>query len=87
MATTEHIYPDPLGWLWEGMNDLVQHPATILVSLKDGNALGPPIFDQTTIHSCVGTHGALLTSRSYGFLMTDFMPVDDANRPADVASL
>jgi hypothetical protein len=87
MATKDHIYPDPLRRLWEGMNDLVQHPATMLVSLKDGYAFGPPIFDQPIIHSRAGTHGALLASHSYGFLMTDFMPVDNASRPADVASL
>jgi hypothetical protein len=65
----------------------VQHPGTILVSLKDGYAFGPPIFNHLVINQRVGTHGALLASHSYGFLMTDFMPVKDASRPADVASL
>ncbi len=87
MATKEHIYPDPLRRLWEGMNDLVQHPATVLVSLKDGYAFGPPIFDQPIIGSRAGTHGSLLASHSYGFLMTDFMRVNDASRPEEVAGL
>ena len=87
MATREHIYPDPLRRLWEGMHDLVQHPGTLLVSLKDGYAFGPPIFDQPIIDSRAGTHGALLASHSYGFLMTDFMQVNVASRPAEVARL
>jgi hypothetical protein len=87
IATKNHTYPDPLRRIWEGINDLVQHPGTILVSLKDGYAFGPPIFNQLVINHRVGTHGALLASHSYGFLMTDFMPVKDASRPADVDSL
>ncbi len=87
MATKEHLYPDPLRRLWEGMHDLVQHPGTVLVSLKDGYAFGPPIFDQPIINSRAGTHGALLASHSYGFLMTDFMQVNVASRPAEVARL
>lgn len=87
IATKNHTYPDPLQRIWEGFNDLVQHPGTILVSLKDGYAFGPPIFNHLVINQRVGTHGALLASHSYGFLMTDFMPVKDASRPADVASL
>ncbi len=87
MATKGHLYPDPLKRIWEGMNDLVQHPATVLVSLRDGYAFGPPIFDQPIIDSRAGTHGALLASHSYGFLMTDFMHVKDASRPAEVAGL
>ncbi len=86
-ATKDHRYPDPLRRLWEGTHDLVQHPGTLLISLKDGYAFGPPIFDQPIINSRAGTHGALLASHSDGFLMTDFMPVNEANRPADVAGL
>ena len=87
IATKDHVYPDPLRRIWEGMHDLVQHPGTILISLKDGYAFGPRIFNQSIINPRAGTHGALLASHSYGFLMTDFMQVNDANRPADVAGL
>ena len=87
VATRNHSYPDPLRRIWDGMNNLVQHPGTLLVSLKDGYAFGPPIFNQPVIKQRAGTHGALLASHSYGFLMTDFMPVKDANRPGDVAIL
>ena len=69
------------------MHDLVKHPGTLLVSLKDGYAFDPPIFDQPIINSRAGTHGALLASHSYGFLMTDFMQVNVASRPAEVARL
>jgi hypothetical protein len=86
-ATTKHAYPDPLRRIWEGLHDLVQHSGTLLVSLKDGYAFGPRIFSQSIIHPRAGTHGALLANHSYGFLMTDFMPVKPASRPADVAGL
>lgn len=86
-ATQDHLYPDPLRRLWEGIHDLVQHPATVLISMRDGYAFGPAIFDQPILNSRVGTHGALLASHSYGFLMTDFMPVDGVSRPDDVAKL
>lgn len=55
--------------------------------LKNGYAFGPPIFDQPVINLRAGTHGALLGSHSYGFRMTDFMPMKDASRPEDVANL
>ena len=87
MVTKNHNYPDPLRRIWEGIHDLVQHPGTLLISLKDGFAFGPPMFEQPMISQRAGTHGALLASHSYGFLMTDFRPVNDVNRPADVASL
>lgn len=32
-------------------------------------------------------HGAFIASHSIGFLMTDFRPVKDANRPVEVAIL
>lgn len=86
-ATQDHPYPDPLRRVWEGLHDLVQHPGTLLVSLKDGFAFGPTIFNQPILGPRAGTHGALLASHSYGFLMTDFMPVKDASRPSDVADL
>lgn len=87
VATRNHPYPDPLRRIWEGLHDLVQHPGTLLVSFKDGYAFGPPIFDQPLINQRAGTHGALLASHSYGFLMTDFMPAEEASRPVDVAVL
>ena len=86
-ATTAHVYPDPLRRIWEGLHDLVQHSGSLLVSLKNGYAFGPRIFSQSIIHPRAGTHGALLANHSYGFLMTDFMPVKPANRPTDVAGL
>ena len=86
-ATKDHLYPDPLRRIWEGVHDLVQHPGTILISLKDGYAFGPRIFNQSINNPRAGTHGALLASHSYGFLMTDFMRVNEANRPDDVAGL
>jgi len=86
-ATKHHAYPDPLRRIWEGLHDLVQHPATLLVSFKDGYAFGPAIFDQPLVSGREGTHGALLDSHSNGFLMSDFMPINPYNRPAAVASL
>ncbi len=86
-ATRGHIYPDPLHRIWEGLDDLVQHPATMLISLKDGYAFGPAIFDQAIVSQRAGTHGALLASHSNGFLMSDFMPVKAYNRPQTVANL
>ena len=86
-ATQKHIYPDPLRRIWEGLHDLVQHPATLLISFKDEYAFGPRIFAQPIVAGRVGTHGALLNMHSYGFLMTDFMPVKPYSQPAAVAGL
>ena len=86
-ATQKHIYPDPLHRIWEGLHDLVQHPATLLISFKDEYAFGPRIFAQPIVAGRVGTHGALLDRHSYGFLMTDFMPVKPYSQPAAVAGL
>ena len=86
-TTQKHIYPDPLRRIWEGLHDLVQHPATLLISFKDEFAFGPVIFNQPIFTGRVGTHGALLDMHSYGFLMTDFMPVKSYSQPDAVASL
>ncbi len=51
MATKNHLYPDPLRRIWEAIHDLVQHPGTLLVSLKNGYAFGPPNFDFNEIKS------------------------------------
>jgi len=86
-ATKHHEYPDPLRRIWKGLHDLVQHPATILVSFKDGYAFGPAIFDQKIMNGREGTHGALLSDHSNGFLMTDFTEVNSYNPPEAIASL
>ena len=86
-ATRNHTYPDPLRRIWEGLHDLIQHPATLLISFKDGYAFGPAIFDQKIISGREGTHGALLGTHSNGFLMTDFRSVNRYNQPETVASL
>jgi len=85
--TKHHTYPDPLRRIWEGLHDLVQHPATLLISFKDGYAFGPAIFDQPIVSGRAGTHGALLDTHSNGFLMTDFMPVNRYNPPEAVVRL
>lgn len=86
-VTKNHIYPNPLERIWQGHFDLVQFPSTIIVSFKDGYAFGPAIFNQQIIAGRKSTHGALLASHSYGFLMTDFKTVNTYNRPQDVAKL
>lgn len=86
-ATKDHVYPDPLHRIWQGLHDLVEHPATLLVSFKDGYAFGPAIFQQQIVSGREGTHGALLANHSNGFFMTDFMQVKPHNRPNVVAGL
>ena len=86
-ATRDHIYPDPLRRIWDGLHNLVQYPSTILVSFKDGYAFGPDIFNRQLIAGRESTHGALLASHSNGFFMTDFKPVKPYNRPKTVADL
>ena len=86
-ATRDHTYPDPLQRIWQGLHGLVEHPATILVSFRDGYAFGPLIFSQEIVSGRKGTHGALLASHSNGFFMTDFRPVEPYNRPEVVARL
>ena len=86
-ATKGHVYPDPLHRIWQGLHDLVEHPATLMVSFKDGYAFGPVIFEQNIVSGREGTHGALLANHSNGFFMTDFMQVKPYNRPRVVADL
>ena len=86
-ATQDHLYPDPLRRIWEGQNDLVQHPGTLLVSFAEGYAFGPIIFNQPFLNNREGTHGALLATHSNGVFMTDFMKVDDFNQPSDLVKL
>lgn len=81
--TKGHEYPDSLHRIWSGMNDLVQNPAEVLVSFKEGYAFGPEIFDKVVARRH-GTHGSLVRSHSYGFFMTDFEDVPDFVRPETI---
>lgn len=82
--TKDHEYPDPLHRIWDGLTTLVEHPATILVSFKEGYACGPRIFDKA-VAGRSGTHGGLIRSHTYGFFMTDFMQSPEFVRPEMVA--
>lgn len=85
--TQNHIYPDPLDRIWQAHHTLVQYPATLIISFKDGYAFGPAIFDNSIIAGRKSTHGALLYNHSCGFFMTDFKAVNPYNRPEKVVTL
>lgn len=67
-ATAGHIYPDPLRRLWHAFEDLVEQPASVIVSLADGYYTGSFLLDLLAVLRA--THGNLRRSQSYAFVMS-----------------
>jgi hypothetical protein len=68
-ATLNHIYPDPLRRVWQGLDDLVAQPADLIVCLKDGWVHGSSFF-HVMIGGATSTHGSLNQINSVTFVMT-----------------
>lgn len=67
-ATADHVYPDPLRRLWSGFNGLVEHPASVLISLEDGYYAGSPWLDLFAYMRA--THGNLGRGQSRGMVLS-----------------
>ncbi len=84
-ATVGHEYPDALRRLWEGMTNHVVHPASVIVSLKDGYYEGNALLDLFAILQ--STHGNLRRSQSEGVLITTRCDLPEFVRASDAWSL
>jgi hypothetical protein len=67
-ATAGHLYPDPLRRLWRASNGLVEHPASVLVSLKDGYYTGSIWLNLFAWMQA--THGSLRRAQSLGIVLS-----------------
>ena len=82
-ATVDHKYPDPLSRIWLGFRGLVEKPADLIITLKDGYFHGSNFF-----HAAVGvpasTHGSLNRINSVTFAMTMLGDLPAAMRLEDI---
>jgi len=90
-ATWNHIHPDALGRVRRAFEDLVQHPANVLFSMREGWTYGPLLTHATglLVGGLLGNHGALTASQSLGFAavtdnVADPWRAAPALRPEDV---
>jgi hypothetical protein len=81
-ATCDHFYPDILARLRDSLSEqLVNHPANLLVSLKDGYYYGSPAFE--IVGHLAATHGNATSGSSYAFLMSTHRQAPPFLRPED----
>ena len=82
-ATTAHDYPDPLHRIWCAFEQscLVENPADVIVSLKEGYACGSKLFSMMI--NIAGTHGSL-AQQSNTFIMSNAVPLPPVLRVDDV---
>lgn len=83
-ATTTHPYPDALHRIWCAFEPgcLVDNPADVIVSLKDGYACGSKFF--SFFVDVESTHGALSTRGSTTFIMSNAVSLPPVLRMEDV---
>lgn len=84
-ATHQHIYPDAVRRLWDGLTNHVAHTASVLVSLEDGYYDGSAILDFLAMLRA--THGNLRRGQSDAMLITTKCELPAVVRAADVWSV
>jgi hypothetical protein len=69
LASWRHRYPDALARARCAFEDLVQHPAAVIFSMRDGWTYGPALTHTAArlVGGQVGTHGSLAAPQSLGF--------------------
>ena len=82
-ATAGHDYPDPLYRVWLAFNELVQNPADVIVSLKEGYYTGSGFF--SAMVSVASTHGALTQRGSTTFAVSNHVALPPTLRVEDLA--
>jgi len=82
-ATVDHTYPDPLRRIHQAFNGLVQKPADLIVTLKDGFCHVSDAFD-IFIDNATSTHGSLNQANSATFIMTMLGPTPQPLRLEDI---
>lgn len=83
-ATVTHEYPDPLYRVWLAFNGLVQNPADVIVSLKEGCYTGSGFF--SAMVSVASTHGALTQRGSTTFAVSNHVALPPTLRVEDLAA-
>ncbi len=81
-ATADHEYPAPLERLWRGHFALVDHPTSVLVSLKDNYYAGSTTFSGAV--KVASTHGSLNRKNSTTFVMSTAAPLPPLMRSREV---
>jgi hypothetical protein len=86
-ATVNHQYPDALHRIRYAFEkgQLVENPADLLVSLKEGYACGSGFF--SAFVNVASTHGALSQSGSTTFIMSNAVPLPSHLRIDGVADI
>jgi len=82
-ATARHVYPDPLRRIWLAFDGLVQHPADVIVCLRDGWYHGSKFYD-VVIGSVASTHGSLNRVNSSTFVMSMWGELPTVLRPGEL---
>ena len=80
-ATLGFVYPDPLKRLWESFHGLAQHPADVVVSLKDHWYYGRKNFEGATPR--LSTHGGLGGINATTFVMSTAGRIEKGIRVGD----
>jgi len=81
-ATLNHKYPDALHRLYRAAMNHVQNKPNVIVSLEDGYFYGKKVFSK--ICPLMGTHGSLIDSSTFGYIMTNYKPLPRYVRSEDV---
>ncbi len=71
-ATADHIYPDAPRRLWGAFELLVEHPASVIVSLEDDYYAGSTALDLFAV--LLATHGNLRRTQSLGLVLSTAGP-------------
>ncbi len=84
-STADHVYPDPLHRIWSAFQpgDLVENPADLLVSLKEGYACGSKFF--AALVKVESTHGSLARGSSTTFMASNAVQLPPALRVDEVS--
>jgi hypothetical protein len=81
-ATADQEYPAPLERLWRAHFDLVQHPTSVLCSLRDSYFSGSKTF--AALVKVASTHGSLNRANSTTFIMSTVGPLPALMRSNEI---
>jgi hypothetical protein len=83
-ATAAHKYPDPLHRIWLAFHGLVQNPADVIVSLKEGYFTGSGFF--SAMVTVASTHGGLTRRGSTTFALSNHVELPPTLRLEELAA-
>lgn len=83
-ATVDHEYPDPVRRIWIAFHGLVQNPADVLASFREGYFCGSKLF--SLVVDVASTHGSLSRRGAVTFALSNHTPLPPLMRIEDLAS-